>query len=174
MLNERDVTLGLKTASAQPLVNIQENTPSAATPELYFGYNFVYGRNQFGNAEGFHPDTDVAYSSPKELQDDHFYLDGTWKNLSDRMTLVSDSGIIKLPYYAKDVNIVASGQSELTILLDGNPLTQENAGSDVKDGKVFTSESRLYNLVKTNDVGRHTIEIQANNPGFEIYTFTFG
>lgn len=174
LLSERAARLGLDASTAQPLVDIEESRNGARTPELYFGYDFVYGRDQFGNTEGFHPDKEVTYSSPDQLQNDHFYLDGTWKNISDRMSLASDSGKIKLPYFAKDVNIVASGESDLAILLDGKPISQEDSGADVKDGMVHTSESRLYNLVKTKEAGNHTIEIQVNKPGFEIYTFTFG
>lgn len=174
LLSERATRLGLGVAAAQPLVDIQESKNGARTPELYFGYDFVFGRDQFGNSEGFHPDKEVKYTISDELQDNHFYLDGIWKNISDRMSLASDSGIIKLPYFAKEVNIVASGESDLTILLDGKPISQENSGADIKDGKVHTSESRLYNLVKAKESGKHTIEIQVSRPGFEIYTFTFG
>ncbi len=174
LLSERATRLGLNVAAAQPLVDIEESRNGARTPELYFGYDFVFGRDQFGNSDGFHPDKEVKYAIPNQLQNDHFYLDGTWKNISDRMSLVSDSGIIKLPYFAKDVNIVAAGESDLTILLDGKPISQKDSGADVKDGAVHTSESRLYNLVKTKESGNHTIEIQVNKPGFEIYTFTFG
>lgn len=174
LLSERAAKLGLKVAVAQPLVDIQESRNGARTPELYFGYDFAFGRDQFGNPERFHPNKDVKYTIPDELQNDHFYLDGIWKNISDRMSLVSDSGIIKLPYFAKEVNIVASGDSDLTILLDGKPISQEDSGTDVKDGIVHTEESRLYNLVKAKKSGNHTIEIQVNKPGFEIYTFTFG
>lgn len=174
LLNERASRLGLKMDTVQPLVEIEESENGAGTPELYFGYDFAHGRNLLGNSEGFNPNNDVTYVIPDKLESNHFYLDGVWKNISDRMRLVSDSGTIKLPYFAKDVNIVASGESELTILLDGKPISQEDSGSDVKDGKVHTSESRLYNLVKTKDSGRHTIEIQVGSPGFEIYTFTFG
>jgi len=174
LLSERAARLGLKVASAQPLVDIEESRNGARTPEIYFGYDFVFGREQFGNSEGFHPDKQVTYSIPDQLQSDHFYLNGTWKNISDRMSLVSDLGVIKLPYFAKDVNIVASGESDLTILLDGKPISQEDSGADVVDGAVHTSESRLYSLVKTKEPASHTIEIQVDRPGFEIYTFTFG
>jgi thiol-disulfide isomerase/thioredoxin len=173
LLNERASRLGLEMDTAQPLVKIQESENGARTPELYFGYDFAYGRDKLGNSEGFNPDREVKYVISDKLQNDHFYLDGVWKNISDRMRLASDFGIIKLPYFAKEVNIVASGESELTILLDGKPISQY-AGADVKDGKVQTSESRLYNLVKAEESGRHTIEIQIDRPGFEIYTFTFG
>jgi thiol-disulfide isomerase/thioredoxin len=174
LLSERASKLGLKVVTAQPLVDIQESRNGARTPELYFGYDFVFGRDQLGNLEKFHPDKEVKYTIPDKLQNDHFYLDGIWKNVSDRMSLVSDSGIIKLQYFAKEVNIVASGESDLTILLDGKPVSQEDSGADVKDGISHTSESRLYNLVKTKDPDSHTIEIQVSRPGFEIYTFTFG
>jgi hypothetical protein len=98
-----------------------------------------------------------------------------WKNLEDRMVLTSESGTIVLPYFAKQVNIVAAGQSELEIFLDGNPISDSDAGSDVgHDGKVITSESTLYNLVKTDEAAGHIIQINVNKPGFEIYTFTFG
>jgi thiol-disulfide isomerase/thioredoxin len=174
LLNERASRLGLKIDASQPLVKIQESENGAGTPELYFGYDFAHGRNRLGNSEGFNPNKEVKYVIPDELQNDHFYLDGIWKNISDRMSLVSDSGIIKLPYFAKNVNMVASGESDLTILLDGKPISQENAGADVKDGMVHTSESRLYNLVGAKESGMHTLEIQVSRPGFEIYTFTFG
>ncbi|WP_042686389.1 redoxin family protein [Candidatus Nitrosotenuis chungbukensis] len=174
LLNERSSRLGLKVDAGQSLVEIQESRSGARTPELYFGYDFAYGRDRLGNAEGFNPDREVRYVIPGKLQDDYFYLDGVWKNVSDRMILVSDSGIIKLPYFAKEVNIVASGESELAILLDGKQVSQEDSGGDTEDGKVRTSESRLYNLVKTKEPGRHTLEIQVSGPGFEIYTFTFG
>jgi len=175
LLQERAARLGLNVASAQSLVDLEEFKHGSRTPELYFGYNFAFGRNQLGNPEGFKPNQDVTYAIPQDLKDNFFYLDGMWKNLEDRMILVSESGTIKLPYFAKQVNIVADGQSELTILLDGKPISQSDVGNDVsEDGKVNISGATLYNLVNTPEPSKHTLEIQVNKPGFEIYTFTFG
>ena len=175
LLDERAQNLGLNVVAAQPLVDIKEENPESATPEIYFGYNYAQGRNQFGNTEGFKPDTDVKYSIPEKLQQNKFYLDGTWKNLADRMILSSDSGRIILPYTAKQVNIVASGNAGLSIYIDGKPLDQTKYGTDVmQDSTVTTSNSRLYNLVKDTEASSHVLEIQVNSPGFEIYTFTFG
>jgi len=175
LLQERATRLGLNVASAQSLVDLEEFKHGARTPELYFGHNFAFGRNQLGNSEGFKPQQDVKYVIPQSLKDNFFYLDGTWKNLEDRMILVSESGTIKLPYFAKQVNIVADGNSELTILLDGKPISQSDIGDDVSQvGKVVISEATLYNLVNTPESSKHTLEIQVNEPGFEIYTFTFG
>ena len=174
LLQERSQLLGLNVASAQPLVDLEEHQFAAAqTPELYFGYNFAYGRNQLGNSEGFKPDQIVTYSLPEKLTQDYFYLNGQWQNLGDRMKLVSENGKIILSYFAKSVNIVATNESELQILFDGKPVTSENAGTDVLDGTVHISGDRLYNLISSNDAGAHTLTIVAKS-GFEIYTFTFG
>jgi thiol-disulfide isomerase/thioredoxin len=175
LLEERAARLGIDVSAAQPLVQIEEFKHGSRTPELYFGYNFAFGRNQLGNTEGFRPQQDVKYTLPQNLSENFFYLDGTWRNLEDRMVLVSESGTIRLTYFAKEVNIVAAGQSDLTILLDGNTISPPDAGLDVtQDGRVATAESTLYNLVKTTESAKHTLEIQVNKPGFEIYTFTFG
>ncbi len=175
LLAERALKLGQDMAADQSLVDIEEFKHGARTPELYFGYDFAFGRNQLGNKEGFQPEKTITYTIPEDLKSNFFYLDGTWQNLGDRMVLTSESGTIILPYFAKQVNIVAAGQSELEIFLDGKPISESDAGSDVsEDGKVMTLESTLYNLVNTRDSSPHVIQISINKPGFEIYTFTFG
>ena len=174
LLEERNQLLGLNVATAQPLVDLEEHKFSASqTPELYFGYKFAFGRNQLGNSEGFKPDQTVTYSIPDNVQEDYFYLEGQWQNFEDRMKLDSENGKIVLPYFAKSVNIVAAGQVELQILLDGNPIRSEDTGTDVQDGLVHVSNERLYNIISTDDAASHTLTIIAK-PSFEIYTFTFG
>lgn len=174
LLEERSQLLGLNVAAAQQLVDLEEHKFSASqTPELYFGYKFAFGRSQLGNSEGFKPDQIVTYSIPDNLQEDYYYLEGQWQNFEDRMKLVSENGKIVLPYFAKSVNIVAAGQSELQILLDGNPITPDDAGTDMQDGLVHVSDERLYNIISTKEAASHTLTIMAK-PGFEIYTFTFG
>jgi thiol-disulfide isomerase/thioredoxin len=175
LLKERAARLGLDVAVAQPLVDIEEFKHGSRTPELYFGYDFAFGRNQLGNKEGFQPGKSIEYVIPQSLRDNYFYLDGTWENLEDRMVLRSEIGTIVLPYFAKQVNIVAAGDSDLEILLDGKPISRQDAGTDVgDDGRVVISESTLYNLVNTAEPAKRTIQINVNRSGFEIYTFTFG
>ena len=174
LLEERSKILGINVAAAQPLVNLEEPTfMESQTPELYFGYKFVLGRNYLGNPEGFKPEQSVTYVLPKDLQRDNFYLEGKWLNLEDRMRLELESGKIVLPYYAKAVNIVAANNSDLQILLDGVSVDPKDSGTDVKDGKMHVSEDRLYNIITSSQAGMHTLTILAK-PGFEIYTFTFG
>jgi thiol-disulfide isomerase/thioredoxin len=174
LLEERAKKLGLNIASAQPLVDIDEYKHGSRTPELYFGYDFAFGRSQIGNSEGFRPNQEITYTIPDKLNENNFYMEGTWKNLEDRMVLVSDSGRIILPYFAKEVNIVSGGNSELEIFLNGAKISEQVSGADVHDGKVMIKDSTLYNLVKTTESSRYVLEIQVKQPGFEIYTFTFG
>lgn len=174
LLEERSQHLGLSVAAAQPLVNLQEHKFSESqTPELYFGYKYTYGRSYLGNSEGFQPEKTVKYSLPANLESEHFYLEGQWQNLEDSMKLISDGGKIMLPYFAKDVHIVAANKADIQILLDGKPVRPEDSGSDVQDGVVHVNENRLYTLISTKEAAAHTLTIIAK-PGFEIFTFTFG
>ncbi|AJZ75361.1 redoxin family protein [Candidatus Nitrosotenuis cloacae] len=175
LLQERATRLGLNVVMTQSLVDLEEHKHESKTPELYFGYDFAYGRSQIGNPEGFRPNQQVTYTIPDKLHEDNFYLQGIWENLDDRMILVSESGRIVLPYFAKEANIVAAGASQLEIFVDGQKITPESAGADVNsDGTVNIAESTLYNLVRSSESSSHVLEIQVNQPGFEIYTFTFG
>ncbi|MCE9652543.1 MAG: redoxin family protein [Nitrosarchaeum sp.] len=176
LLKERSDSMGTKLKLPQELLSIRESQPSLLrTPELYFGYDFVYGRNQIGSPEGFKPDQDVTYSIPQSKQLHNFYLDGTWKNLPGSMKLVSDSGSIVLPYSGKEVNIVTAGDADLKIKIDGKIIDPAISGKDVGiNGQIHVHEPRLYNIVQTETSENHTLEILVETPGFEIFTFTFG
>ena len=91
------------------------------------------------------------------------------------MKLVSDHGRIKLPYHAKEVNIVTANEAELEIFLDDKPIPSNYAGNDiVNDNKIITDEPGLYNIINSDESSSHVVDIVVNQPGFEIYTFTFG
>ncbi len=175
LLEERSLSLGIQLASTESLVDIEEfQHTSFRTPELYFGYKFSQGRNQLGNDEGFNPENTVTYSAPENLKQHYFYLDGMWENLEGSMKLVSDEGEIILSYHAKEVNIVTANDAELEIFLDGKQISDQYSGNDVVSGKVITSEAGLYNIVNSESPSSHVLKIRISEPGFEIYTFTFG
>jgi len=176
LLKERNESLGLNTSSTKEFVKVDEFESSwLRTPELYFGYDFVSGRNQLGSPEGFKPNQDVTYSIPESKQLHSFYLDGTWKNLSGSMKLVSNSGSIVVPYSGQEVNIVTSGDADLKIRIDGKDIDPSIYGKDLGDkGQIHVHEPGLYNIVKTNSSENHTLELFVETPGFEIFTFTFG
>ena len=79
-----------------------------------------------------------------------------------------------LEYNAKQVNIVATGNAELEILIDDAKITKQISGVDVVNGKIMISEPRLYNIIESFYGESHTITINVTEPNFEIFTFTFG
>ena len=176
LLKERAESKDMSLTELDGLVQIDEFEHSwLRTPELYFGYNFAAGRNQLGSSEGFAPNQNVSYTVPKEFALHNFYLEGTWTNLPGGMKLVSDSGKIFLPFIAKEVNIVTDEQADLEIFLDGGEITEEFFGNDVGiDGGLHTNHPGLYNVVNAEESSQHFLEILVKDPGFEIFTFTFG
>ena len=198
LLAERSAALGAGAAAAaaggEGLVDIApfEHT-RFMTPELYFGHAFAYGRNHLGNIEGFSPGAEVEYKVPAAAGErrDLFYVGGTWANEPGYMRLASDGGSIVLRYYAKQVNIVAGGESELSVTLDGTPVPERLRGSDMEwrpaaakaaagGGEVGATVVRtaghgLYNVVDSDgQAEEHVLRIDAPGPGLAMYTFTFG
>lgn len=151
------------------------NFSQIGTPEIYLGY--AKARQALGNSQGFVPDQVVNYTFTNVTQPNVVYLSGPWYNANDSMIAEGNDSEIFLTYHARNVNVVASGNTTITVELDGKPLNQSSLGSDTKlvngSSIAIVNASRLYDLVDTPTYGTHTIEILAH-PGFRIYTFTFG
>ena len=175
LLKERANAVG-STIEEKELVNLDEfEHATFRTPELYFGYKFAEGRNQLGSQEGFSKNNIVNYQLPDQFKQHYFYMDGMWENNKDGMKLAGDSGKIVLNFNAKQVNIVADGNTVLEILYDGNIIPIDSRGDDINsNGEVIISEPRLYNLIELDQEGPHEIIIKVAEPNFEIFTFTFG
>src|SRR5438094_6559606 len=185
LLAERAALAGMKEISYNIAKTTTINPSSLAyidltkqtTPEIYLGYNFA--RAPLGNPQNFQPDQTIPYSIPPNtnFNPDIVYLDGQWKNNPDNMELQSNTGRIILTYYAKDVNIVAGGHGQQGIVTEDGA-TQILNNSLVKDltpnGKFVLDGQRLYNLALHNNYGSHSIIINVNGKGFQLYTFTFG
>ena len=177
LLKERAQNLGIQFVSAEETVDIEEFQHSSfRTPELYFGYKFAFGRNQLGNDEGFKPEKIVEYTIPQDnLRLHYFYMEGTWKNFEGSMKLLSEKGSIVLPYKGKEVNIVASGDAQLQIFIDGEIINSEMKGKDVSENGILEVKgAELYNLVNSEKSEQHTIQIVASGNELEMFTFTFG
>ena len=109
LLAERSAALDIQVAYADDTVDIPafEHT-GRTTPEIYFGYKLALpSRNYLANSEGFNPENIVSYMIPEKATQDKFHMVGDWYNGKDGMKLVSEEGGIFLPYYAREVNIVA-------------------------------------------------------------------
>ncbi len=159
------------------------------TPEMYFGYHFVsdFGSFNLGNQNtGNLQEQAVVYTLPEEaaMQDNLFYLGGTWKIQAEKSELMEkEDARILLSYEAKSINIVAdtTGRTAIVYLTrNGKPLDSTIAGADVRydsQGRSYieVDRGRMYRLIDDPaGYGRHRIGLQTETKGFSIYTMTFG
>ena len=172
---ETEVMIQKLLKEANPSVSLKSTNVTGVepgfiqTPEIYFGYKFV--RQNIGNKEGLQPDKVVDYKPTQVTQNNIAYLEGSWKINSDNAELISETGVVRLVYTAKSVNMVAGGNASLEIFVDG---IAKAAGSDVvKENKVNVNGFRLYNIVDSVSSGKHLVEIRATGD-LMLYTFTFG
>jgi thiol-disulfide isomerase/thioredoxin len=185
-LTERATILGLNPANVPTgIVNVAAVAPSAGaiSPETYFGAerNGDPDNGDIANGTQSTPGTQtLAVANSTNLSQNAVYLAGTW-NFSDQYaTNVSAEAKIFYNYNAARVYLVASASPSSTpvtiqVLQDGKPISAQAAGSDVRNGILTVSASRLYSIVNNPDgVGNHVLELIINSPGLEAFTFTFG
>ena len=71
-------------------------------------------------------------------------------------------GRLRLSYRGKQVNLVVSGEGDLTWTVNGKTRTTHVSG--VPNG---------MELVRTDEAGSGELELEAS-PGLQLYSFTFG
>jgi thiol-disulfide isomerase/thioredoxin len=183
LLMEIDPSLSLP-APLPPLR--PEDTPGAmcspTTPELH--------ADAMGNAEPS-PNGTLLISSPADVVDKRFYLDGKWRTQNEGITLLGDDGTILLPYQAASVNAVLSPSPDpvdisllkddpvlVEIIQDGAPLPPDQYGEDtfldLNRALVRIDAPRMYALVQNSDVRPRELRLKATNPGLTFYAFSFG
>lgn len=141
---------------------LSTRVPRSGTPEIYLGYARakeyaglqLIVRNQVAN-----------YSYPQVLPPSSWALQGKWLVAADKIVAKEKGAQLKLHYKAQNVYAVLG--NELT------PVTLNVRNQDqLKTINVTTHQ--LYILVKQTTANEGEIELIANAPGLEIYTFTFG
>ncbi len=150
------------------------------TNELYAGHAFALSRDQnIGNKEGLQPGETIDYL-PDRIDANKIYLKGNWKSNPDDLQLIGEEGSVILSFFANSANIVAEALSEpveAEVFIDGNYITQEQAGKDVQfnGSKAFikVTKPQLYNVVD-GDYGNYELTIKINQKNFTLNSFTFG
>jgi cytochrome c biogenesis protein CcdA/thiol-disulfide isomerase/thioredoxin len=145
--------------------------PGLRTPETYLGSLRADGWVEPVRNGSSSFDAPAADS----LDLNEFAFDGTWEVTDDGATSVEDAEI-SFRFQAKNVFLVLGaedGPQPVEVLLDGEPVSDADAGSDVKDGVAQISGERLYRLVELDRAGQHTLTLRFA-PGISGYAFTFG
>jgi cytochrome c biogenesis protein CcdA/thiol-disulfide isomerase/thioredoxin len=149
-------------------------TPSAGvtTPESYLGASRAL---RFVNGS-ISPGTQDFTASADEVPDDGLAYEGRWRIGFDDATALA-GGRLDLNFGARRVFLVLGSRGgqprPLRVLLDGKPLPQRFAGTDVQDGVATVSDQRLYRLVELPSAQRHLLTLEFA-PGISGYAFTFG
>lgn len=147
----------------------QSVADGVTTPESYLGSARA---DRFSNGiilSGVHD-----FGPVKEPGQDELSYGGKWRISPDFAT--SDGGEVALRFGAKRVFLVLGSPGRprtVRVLLDGKPISAEDAGKDVDDGVVTVDGERLYSLVDLSATGRHTLTLEPQ-AGTEAYAFTFG
>jgi cytochrome c biogenesis protein CcdA/thiol-disulfide isomerase/thioredoxin len=142
------------------------------TPESYLGAaradRFVNGPVRAGVR---------TFEAPAgSVPDDHLALAGTWFVDDSSATAVRDARL-EVAFGAQKVFLVLGTRGHVRrrvrVLLDGRPIPDELAGSDVHEGEVIVDRQQLYRLVELPRAERHLLTLGLE-PGVSGYAFTFG
>jgi cytochrome c biogenesis protein CcdA/thiol-disulfide isomerase/thioredoxin len=144
-------------------------SPSVTTPETYLG---AARAERFVNpmlSPGAHDFGDPSSPPPNE-----FAYRGRWKIALESAT--AEGGSLDLSFGARRVYLVLGSPGRtrhMRVLLDGRPIPDSLAGSDVHGGTVDITAQRLYNLVDLPRVEKHVLTLEPER-GVMGYAFTFG
>ena len=142
-----------------------------STPETYLGAararGFV-GTPQLGVHDYARPGGRLARHS--------FALGGRWRVDEESAEAVADARL-DARVLGKSVYLVLGSRGDrrrhVRVLLDGKPIRADQAGADVRRGRVTVTRQRLYRLVSLPLAGEHRLALRFD-PGVTGFAFTFG
>ncbi len=145
--------------------------PSATvtTPETYLG---AARAERFTNPMLSPGNNDFA--KPPTPGPNEFAYTGRWRVSLESAT--AEGGSLALNFGARRVYLVLGSPGrprKMRALLDGHPIPDSLAGSDVHNGVVDITAQRLYNLVDLPRVEKHVLTLEPE-AGVMGYAFTFG
>jgi hypothetical protein len=113
---------------------------------------------------------------PTDLRTNQFALGGTWSERPEEGTS-GPGASIDLRFVAQRVFVVlgtSDGRARrVRILLDGRPIPDSLAGSDVHGGTLVVHGQRLYNVIDLHGAGTGRLSLRFDS-GISAYSFTFG
>src|SRR3989344_5527776 len=147
----------------------------ARTPETYLG-NWRIAN--IASPETIRQDVSTDYSIPISIPSNYFALGGTW-TVGYEYARPAPKAKLSFRFDAAEVFLVMRPKTKgvaggFRVILDGKPLSVDNAGEDVKNGVVKADVDRLYKLIKLTAAGEHTLELEFLDGTIEVYAFTFG
>ena len=174
---EAEIQKWLKTIPNQTvtenMVTVPEQKNLAQSPETYLGSERMERYYPSGSLKS----QTKTFTLSNDLPLNKFSLGGTWTIENEKM-VAGKNAVLNYRFKANKVFLVMSpGINKsviMKILLDGKPLSVEQAGADVINGEISITSERLYDLVDLRgQSGEHLLTIEFE-PGTEAFAFTFG
>ena len=132
-------------------------------------------------------DAEIFYTDPGEYRNHFLYLQGLWRNESERLVHARETesyeDYLALKFNATSVNAVMSpvngGEYDVRVLLNDEPISPEAAGTDVMyddDGNAYivVDSARMYHIVNLPEYQSHELKLSSNSPEFSLFAYTFG
>jgi cytochrome c biogenesis protein CcdA/thiol-disulfide isomerase/thioredoxin len=142
------------------------------TPESYLGAGRALRFANGSIAAG----TQDFTASADEVPPDGLAYEGRWRISQEDATAVAGARL-DLNFGARRVFLVLGSRGgaprPLRVLLDGKPIPQRFAGTDVHNGVATIDAQRLYRLVELPSAQHHVLTLEFA-PGISGYAFTFG
>jgi thiol-disulfide isomerase/thioredoxin len=155
----------------------------ATTDEMYVGNWRGSGRGAVENSQGYHDGVDTNFRADREPNDGRVMLSGKWRTDKDGVISAGKQVTAATRYHARSVYAVLSVQNpkktvRLSLMQDGKPLSQDEAGVDVQfdsqGSYIEVSQPRMYYLVKNRELGSHLLALEAQDKNLALHTLTFG
>ncbi|MBI3576927.1 cytochrome c biogenesis protein DipZ [Candidatus Gottesmanbacteria bacterium] len=137
-------------------------TVAARTPETYLGSRRI---DRFASPEGIDPNVKKTYSIPKSLPSTFFAYGGEWI-VGDEYAMPTKGAQLVFHFDSKEVFLVMRpklDKGKVKVTLDGKLVSEITVDTD-----------RLYELVKLEVAGDHTLTLEFLDDNLELYAFTFG
>ncbi len=156
------------------LTNVSDDTPqSRISPETYVGSarmeRFASNERVSGGKQKF--------TIQKSLPLHYFGLEGLW-NVTPEYAAATKNATLQFHFSASRVYLVmhpAKSGDKVKIYIDNKQISSSQSGKDVVDGIVTLDTERLYDLFNgLNKTDDHTIKLEFQNDGTEVFAFTFG
>lgn len=135
-----------------------EGVASHRTPETYLGHERAAS---FAGTEAYSAGT-RDYAAPASLGADRFALQGRWTIGAQSISPADDEAELRLMWRGRRVDLVVSGEGDLTWEMDGQTHTQHVSG---------TPNSMTLVNRDTDSSGLLTVTA---SKGLALYSFTFG
>jgi cytochrome c biogenesis protein CcdA/thiol-disulfide isomerase/thioredoxin len=155
--------------------SMPDTAPAARiSPETYLGASrmqYYYPSSSLESGKN-------VFTLAENPTKDSFSLGGEW-NITDDQAITGKNAKLTYNFTADKVFLVlrpgSNKQAVVKVVLDGKPVTNANAGADVKNGIVTIDTDRLYNLIDLQGkTENHTLKLEFQTPGVEAFAFTFG